>query len=1211
MKTRTKGFIVSFILVFAMLIGVFTIMPMTASAAPSDDTKWSVYIGGNVYSNETYIDRRESSGWVFNFRGKQPEIHLYDYKGPQHDAIHFGTNSDSKSYVLTVYVHGDCIVNGNIGTDQIAMGQAATLTVNNGGFHDSGIGGAYFRKIDPTDTTPSYIRATSEGVVMSQYEHQTFNLSDNIHVYFESATNYPFIRISQNWENDSYYPNTRNAPQNSSITCVTKSTDENVKYTFTSGNLINGGYRTVAADGKSFTQAHPDYVAVTDLTADTSDVNMYLNETVTLNTPTISPSNATVKKIIWSSANTNVATVDKYGVVTGKKIGTTTITATSFDGAVSITYNVTVEPRAVIKNFDIDIPKPQAGLRVQDCSSYTYDDTYYTAEVTWLKPNPVVAGSTVEMQSTDVFNAGVEYSVRIHFTLKDGVVLDTPWAAVYATVNGAWAEKLGIDSEGASYKYSFGEAKIVLTERNLTVPEPVEGLTPADVKGTLTTKGLTINKETWYEVKGSSLRAMAEDEQFVAGKQYKYEAYVFPESGYALASDFYLKINDSFASGNGGLWKMRTPITAKTAFSAEAVNNTLTVEYGGQVRLSVNAKGDGLEYTWRNTCGSAGAPSIGVNGHDNILLTCANAGNFTYTCTVTDKYGNSKTVEFIVMVKEKVQTPQDIYTPARPIPVGTGIEGVEDVNNVFVTKGGSITLKATYKFSDDPNDIYHGGKTPMQGELSYEWVLYILDGSGLKTVVLSTTDTLVIDGNLHETYNTNNLCEIMILLNIVNTATIGGEKLTQSHLNGCTIKVVEPEATGNLGGNIGHSTPKTRSGGNENLEGTIVYLAKDDEIVYVTEADAQGNYLFTSIPYGSYNVMVEKEGYEDYSKPVEVNAAEVDHDITIIVHVCFADEGTEMYFPATQPICSDVTDGTLGNIEYRGCITCGKFYDMEGNLIADSANDPYSLNELGMPYKAIIYPVHEYYGTMEGGDIAETYLRHRAETCLEETTYWYYCIHCRKSAGDDPSAIDMYYVASDSNQTHSYTLEIAHENYFYQGGETCKDKIWYYHACEYCYAKGTTVWESNVYGAHRFGEDATCDDCGYVHTHAFADVYSADENNHWYECACGEKKDSAAHIDENTDGKCDTCEYQMSTTPETPNDPENPGNPEDPTDPDEPEEKDHSKCLEEASGWKRFWNAIGNFFRRIFTGHCKCVCGDKVPEDDYTEFKKIFKENRK
>ena len=69
--------------------------------------------------------------------------------------------------------------------------------------------------------------------------------------------------------------------------------------------------------------------------------------------------------------------------------------------------------------------------------------------------------------------------------------------------------------------------------------------------------------------------------------------------------------------------------------------------------------------------------------------------------------------------------------------------------------------------------------------------------------------------------------------------------------------------------------------------------------------------------------------------------------------------------------------------------------------------------------------------------------------------------------------------------------------------------------------------------------------------------------------------------------------------------------PDDPTDPDDEGEKDHSKCLEEASGWKRFWNAIGNFFRRIFSKTVKCVCGDEVDKDAYTEFKNIFKQNRK
>ena len=137
---------------------------------------------------------------------------------------------------------------------------------------------------------------------------------------------------------------------------------------------------------------------------------------------------------------------------------------------------------------------------------------------------------------------------------------------------------------------------------------------------------------------------------------------------------------------------------------------------------------------------------------------------------------------------------------------------------------------------------------------------------------------------------------------------------------------------------------------------------------------------------------------------------------------------------------------------------------------------------------------------------------------------------------------------------------------------------------------------------------------------------SAPEHQHNFvngECECGEKDPTYVPENpedpkdpENPENPEDPKDPETPETPEDPKDPENPEDPETPEDPKDPEnpedpvEKDHSKCLEEASGWKRFWNAIGNFFRRIFTGYCKCVCGDKVPEDDYTEFKKIFKQNR-
>ena len=47
--------------------------------------------------------------------------------------------------------------------------------------------------------------------------------------------------------------------------------------------------------------------------------------------------------------------------------------------------------------------------------------------------------------------------------------------------------------------------------------------------------------------------------------------------------------------------------------------------------------------------------------------------------------------------------------------------------------------------------------------------------------------------------------------------------------------------------------------------------------------------------------------------------------------------------------------------------------------------------------------------------------------------------------------------------------------------------------------------------------------------HAFGDEFKSDENEHWYECACGEKKEVAAHNDENNDGKCDACGYSSAS----------------------------------------------------------------------------------
>ena len=83
-----------------------------------------------------------------------------------------------------------------------------------------------------------------------------------------------------------------------------------------------------------------------------------------------------------------------------------------------------------------------------------------------------------------------------------------------------------------------------------------------------------------------------------------------------------------------------------------------------------------------------------------------------------------------------------------------------------------------------------------------------------------------------------------------------------------------------------------------------------------------------------------------------------------------------------------------------------------------------------------------------------------------------------------------------------------------------------------------------------------CTVCDYIiepvkgHVHSPKSEWKSDEDNHWRECTgCeGQQLEKAAHADTDNNGKCDTCEYQMSATHDNPNNtPDNPNNtPDDP-----------------------------------------------------------------
>ena len=83
-------------------------------------------------------------------------------------------------------------------------------------------------------------------------------------------------------------------------------------------------------------------VGVSGITLNKTALNLTIGASESL-VATISPSNATNKDVEWTSSNTNVATVDTKGKVTGVSSGSATITVKTKDGSKVATCNVTVK----------------------------------------------------------------------------------------------------------------------------------------------------------------------------------------------------------------------------------------------------------------------------------------------------------------------------------------------------------------------------------------------------------------------------------------------------------------------------------------------------------------------------------------------------------------------------------------------------------------------------------------------------------------------------------------------------------------------------------------------------------------------------------------------------------------------------------------------------------------------------------------------------
>lgn len=165
--------------------------------------------------------------------------------------------------------------------------------------------------------------ATFESIALSGSYPTTFNVGD--------AFSHEGMTVTANFDDET-------------------STDVTTSATFTGYDMSAAGVQTVTVSytHKGVTTKTTTYnitvntVAVTGVTVAPTAASLYVGETTTL-TATVSPNNATNKKVTWTSSDGSVATVSAAGVVTAVAAGTATITVTTEDGSQTATCAVTVE----------------------------------------------------------------------------------------------------------------------------------------------------------------------------------------------------------------------------------------------------------------------------------------------------------------------------------------------------------------------------------------------------------------------------------------------------------------------------------------------------------------------------------------------------------------------------------------------------------------------------------------------------------------------------------------------------------------------------------------------------------------------------------------------------------------------------------------------------------------------------------------------------
>ena len=177
---------------------------------------------------------------------------------------------------------------------------------------------------------------------------------------------------------------------------------------------------TVIPAKKALTVAKVQGVAVTGMELSAEEASVELDATLDLSALVVfTPADATNKMVTWKSEDETVATVSTAGVVTGLKLGTTKISATSMEGNFSDTLVLTVAPISV-KGVKI-LSGTDGVMTIGTSANYAIAYEIIPANAankntTWESSDP----ETVQVQNTALIIGHKNGTAIVTVTTEDG-----------------------------------------------------------------------------------------------------------------------------------------------------------------------------------------------------------------------------------------------------------------------------------------------------------------------------------------------------------------------------------------------------------------------------------------------------------------------------------------------------------------------------------------------------------------------------------------------------------------------------------------------------------------------------------------------------------------------------------------------------------------------------------------------------------------------